>query len=252
MFAKEKQKALFDLSKKLLTAEIATSELAASDQINALSEVIQYHEWRYAVLNDPVISDFEYDTIYKKLEAVEKAFPNLLSPDSPTQRVANDLSGDAVSVAHLTPMLSLDNSYNAEDLKDFDERIKKLTALPEDTDVEYVVEPKFDGGSIALVFENDRLTRGATRGNGKKGEEMTANARAMKSIPLKANFSKYGIRKTELRGEVLIRKDVFEKVNKQREKDGLSIFANPRNAATGGLRMKSAKESSGRGLEAFI
>ncbi len=252
MFTKEKQKALFDLSKKLLTAEIATSELAASDQINALSEVIQYHEWRYSVLNDPVISDFEYDTIYKKLEAAEKAFPNLLSPDSPTQRVANDLSGDAVSVAHLTPMLSLDNSYNAEDLKDFDERIKKLTALPEDAEIEYVVEPKFDGGSIALVFENDRLTRGATRGNGKKGEEMTANARAMKSIPLKANFSKYGIRKTELRGEVLIRKDVFEKVNKQREKDGLSIFANPRNAATGGLRMKSAKESSGRGLEAFI
>ncbi len=252
MFTKEKQKALFDLSKKLLTAEIATSELAASDQINALSEVIQYHEWRYSVLNDPVISDFEYDTIYKKLEAAEKAFPNLLSPDSPTQRVANDLSGDTVSVAHLTPMLSLDNSYNAEDLKDFDERIKKLTALPEDAEIEYVVEPKFDGGSIALVFENDRLTRGATRGNGKKGEEMTANARAMKSIPLKANFSKYGIRKTELRGEVLIRKDVFEKVNKQREKDGLSIFANPRNAATGGLRMKSAKESSGRGLEAFI
>ena len=252
MFTKEKQKALFDLSKKLLTTEIATSALAASDQINALSDVIQYHEWRYSVLNDPVISDFEYDTLYKKLEAAEKAFPDLLSPDSPTQRVANDLSGDAVSVAHLTPMLSLDNSYNAADLKDFDERIKKLTALPDDADIEYVVEPKFDGGSIALVFENDRLTRGATRGNGQKGEEMTANARAMKSIPLKANFSKYGIRKTELRGEVLIRKDVFEKVNKQREKDGLSIFANPRNAATGGLRMKSAKESSARGLEAFI
>ena len=252
MFAKEKQKALFDLSKKLITTEIATSESAASDQINALSEAIQYHEWRYSVLNDPVISDFEYDTLYKKLEAAEKAFPNLLSPDSPTQRVANDLSGDAVSVAHLTPMLSLDNSYNAADLADFDERIKKLTALPEGAEVEYVVEPKFDGGSIALVFENDRLTRGATRGNGKKGEEMTANARAMKSIPLKANFSKYGIRRTELRGEVLIRKDVFEKVNKQREKDGLSIFANPRNAATGGLRMKSAKASSARGLEAFI
>jgi len=252
MFTKEKQKALFDLSKKLLTTEIAANELAASDQVTALSEVVQYHEWRYSVLNDPVISDFEYDTLYKKLEAIEKAFPNLLSPDSPTQRVSNDLSGDAVSVAHLTPMLSLDNSYNAEDLKDFDERVKKLTALPVDTEIEYVVEPKFDGGSIALVYENNRLTRGATRGNGKKGEEMTANARAMKSIPLKANFSKYGIQKTELRGEVLIRKDIFEKVNKQRAKDGQTIFANPRNAATGGLRMKSAKESSERGLEAFI
>jgi len=252
MFAKEKQKALFDLSKKLLTTDNATNELAASDQVTALSEVVQYHEWRYSVLNDPVISDFEYDTLYKKLEALEKAFPNLLSLDSPTQRVANDLTGDAESVAHLTPMLSLDNSYNAEDLKDFDERIKKLTAIAEDADIEYVVEPKFDGGSIALVYENDRLVRGATRGNGKKGEEMTHNARAMKSIPMKANFSKYGIQKTELRGEVLIRKDIFEKVNKKREKDGLSIFANPRNAATGGLRMKSAKESSERGLEAFI
>ena len=252
MFAKEKQKQLFDLSKSLLKAATATSELAASDQVNALSEVIPYHEWRYSVLNDPVISDFEYDTLYKKLEALEKAFPNLLSLDSPTQRVANDLTGDAPSVAHLTPMLSLDNSYNAEDLKDFDERVKKLTNLSEDTDIEYVVEPKFDGGSIALVYENDRLTRGATRGNGVKGEEMTHNARAMKSIPMKANFSKHGIRKTELRGEVLIRKDVFEKVNKRREKEGLAVFANARNAATGGLRMKSAKKSSDRGLEAFI
>ncbi len=252
MFAKEKQKTLFNLSKELLKTDTATNELAASDQVNALSEVVQYHEWRYSVLNDPVISDFEYDTLYKKLEALESAFPNLLSPDSPTQRVANDLTEDAQSVAHLTPMLSLDNSYNAEDLKDFDERIKKLTATAEDADIEYVVEPKFDGGSIALVYENDRLVRGATRGNGKKGEEMTHNARAMKSIPMKASFSKYGIQKTELRGEVLIRKDVFEKVNKQREKEGQSIFANPRNAATGGLRMKSAKKSSARGLEAFI
>ncbi len=252
MFAKEKQKTLFNLSKELLTTDVATNELAASDQINALSEVVQYHEWRYSVLNDPVISDFEYDTLYKKLEALENAFPDLLSPDSPTQRVANDLTGNAQSVAHLTPMLSLGNSYNPEDLKDFDKQIKKLTAIAEDADIEYVVEPKFDGGSIALVYENDRLVRGATRGNGKKGEEMTHNARAMKSIPMKANFSKYGIQKTELRGEVLIRKDIFEKVNKKRAKDGLSIFANPRNAATGGLRMKSAKESSTRGLEAFI
>ncbi|MEM6317019.1 MAG: NAD-dependent DNA ligase LigA, partial [Bacteroidota bacterium] len=252
MFSNEKQKQLFDLSKKLINEAVATSELLASDQVNALTEVVQYHEWRYSVLNDPVISDFEYDTLYKKLEALETAFPALLSPDSPTQRVANDLTEDAASIAHLTPMLSLDNSYNAEDLKDFDERIKKLTGIAEDQPIEYVVEPKFDGGSIALVYENNRLVRGATRGNGKLGEEMTANARAMKSIPLRADFSKYGIQKTELRGEVLIRKDVFEKINQQRAKDGLTLFANPRNAATGGLRMKSAKESSGRGLEAFI
>jgi len=153
---------------------------------------------------------------------------------------------------HLTPMLSLDNSYNAEDLKDFDERIKKLTALPEDAAIAYVVEPKFDGGSIALVYENDQLVRAATRGNGVKGEEMTANARTMKSVPLKANLSKKGIQKAELRGEVLIRKDNFDAINKNREAAGLSVFANPRNAATGGLRMKDPKEAAKRGLEAFI
>jgi DNA ligase (NAD+) len=252
MYNKKNQKQLFDLSKTLLQAANATSASDAANQIKSLIEVVQYHEWRYAVLNDPVISDFEYDSLFKKLEALEKAYPQLLSLDSPTQRVANDLTEDAASVAHLTPMLSLDNSYNAEDLKDFDERIKKLLALAETADVEYVVEPKFDGGSIALVYENDRLTRGATRGNGKEGEEMTANARAMKSIPLTAAFSEHGIHKTELRGEVLIRKDIFDKINEQRAKAGASLFANPRNAATGGLRMKSAKESSERGLEAFI
>ncbi len=252
MFSKQKQKQLFDLSKGLLDTPLASSVAAAKTQMGYLTEVIEYHEWRYAVLNQPVISDFEYDTLYKKLEALEAAFPALLSLDSPTQRVSNDLAPDAISVAHLTSMLSLDNSYNAEDLKAFDERVKKLTELPEEADVEYVVEPKFDGGSIALVYENNRLVRGATRGNGQLGEEMTANARAMRSIPLKANFSKYGIQKAELRGEVLIRKDVFEKINKKRTAAGLPLFANPRNAATGGLRMKDARESSERGLEAFI
>ena len=252
MHSKEKQRQLFELSKDLLDAPLANTSVAAKTQMEELIEVIEYHEWRYAVLNQPVISDFEYDSLYKKLEALEATFPSLLSPDSPTQRVSSDLAGDAISVAHLAPMLSLDNSYNANDLKDFDERVKKLTELPETADVEYVVEPKFDGGSIALVYENNRLARGATRGNGQKGEEMTANARAMRSIPLKADFLKFGIQKVELRGEVLIRKDIFEKINKKRTEEDLPLFANPRNAATGGLRMKDARESSERGLEAFI
>ena len=252
MYSKEKQRQLFDLSKQLLKAARATDELNAAAQIEELRAVIVYHEWRYSVLNNPVVSDFEYDTLYKKLEAIEQAFPTLLRPNSPTQRVSNELTEDMDAVAHLTPMLSLDNSYNAEDLKDFDERIKKLTALSEDTDIAYVVEPKFDGGSIALVYENDQLVRAATRGNGVKGEEMTANARTMKSVPLKANLSKKGIQKAELRGEVLIRKDNFDAINKKREEAGLSVFANPRNAATGGLRMKDPKEAAKRGLEAFI
>ena len=190
MFSKEKKKKLFDLSKKLLTTSVVTAESAARNQISTLSEVIQYHEWRYSVLNDPVISDFEYDSLYKKLESLEKAFPNLLSRDSPTQRVSNDLTEDALSVTHLIPMLSLGNSYNEEDLKDFDERVKKLTDLPEDSEIEYVVEPKFDGGSIALIYEKNRLVRGTTRGNGIMGEEMTANARAMKSHSINSRFLK--------------------------------------------------------------
>lgn len=252
MYTKEKQRQLFKKSKQLLKADTANNELEATAQVEELRGVITYHEWKYAVLNDPVISDFEYDTLYKKLEALESSFPSLLTKDSPTQRVANDLTSDLESVAHLTPMLSLGNSYNAEDLISFDERIKKLTELEEGTDVEYVVEPKFDGGSIALVYENDRLVRAATRGNGVKGEEMTANARTMRSIPLVANLSQHGIHKAEMRGEVLIRKDNFDTINKDREAAGKSIFANPRNAATGGLRMKDPKEAAKRGMEAFI
>lgn len=252
MYNKDKQQQLFQLSKRLLQEEVASTDTAAADQIEELYKVIPYHEWRYYILNEPVISDVEYDNLYKKLEKLENNFPTLQSPDSPTQRISNDLTEDAPQVPHLTPMLSLDNSYNAEDLQDFDQRVKKLTELPEEESISYVVEPKFDGGSIALVYENNRLVRGATRGNGIMGEEMTANARAMKSIPLRVRFSDYDIEKVELRGEVVIRKDVFDEINKKRATAGLSIFANPRNAATGGLRMKSAKESSERGLEAFV
>ena len=252
MYDKKQQRKLYDLSKRLLKTEVANNSLEATAQATDLRSVIVYHEWKYAVQNDPVISDFEYDTLYKKLEALEANFPDLVSPDSPTQRVANDLSTDLSSVAHLTPMLSLDNSYNAADLKSFDERIRKLTGLTEEAEIEYAVEPKYDGGSIALVYENNRLVRAATRGNGVKGEEMTANARTLKSIPLSADLKAHGIHKAELRGEVLIRKDNFDKINQRREAEGLSVFANPRNAATGGLRMKDPKEAAKRGLEAFV
>ncbi|MEL6922585.1 MAG: NAD-dependent DNA ligase LigA [Bacteroidota bacterium] len=251
-YSTEAQRRLFDLSKKLLNANNADDPNSAREQVQSLHETIVYHEWRYYVLNDPVVSDFEYDQLYKKLEALETQFPELLSNDSPTQRVSNDLTESFNSVAHLVPMLSLDNSYNAEDLLDFDKQIKKLTQLPEETAIEYCVEPKFDGGSIALVYEKDLLTRGATRGNGTLGEEMTNNAKAIRSIPMRAAFSAYDIQKVELRGEVLIRKDIFKKMNTAREQEGLSLFANPRNTASGGLRMKDPKEVAKRGLEAFI
>jgi len=136
-------------------------------------------------------------------------------------------------------MLSLDNSYNGEDLRDFDKQIRKLTGIEEGHVIDYCVEPKFDGGSVGFVYENDKLVRGATRGNGNKGEEMTANAKTLPTMPLSADFSKYGLTKVELRGEAVIHKEVFDKVNLKREEEGKSIFANPRNAAAGGLRTKN-------------
>lgn len=247
MFSSKEQKEKYELSKAMLgTVNISPLE------IEDLRELLKFHEWKYYVQNDPVISDYEYDQLYKKLEALEHVNPELITPDSPTQRVASDLNEDMDPVTHTVPMLSLDNSYNADDLNDFDRQVKKLNNLDPNSPVEYCVEPKFDGGSIALVYENDYLVRGATRGNGTQGEEMTSNAKAMPSIPLKAMFSKLGIVKAELRGEAVIRKDNFDKMNEERAAKGESLFANPRNTAAGGLRMKDPNETRKRGLEAFI
>jgi len=242
-------KALYELSKTYLNGKQNPDEQV---QIQELVKVLHFHEWKYAVQNSPVISDKEYDTLYKILEALEFKYPDQVKPNSPTQRVSSDLSSKFPTVPHLVPMLSLDNSYNLEDLEDFDKRIKKLTGIDIEQDIEYVVEPKFDGGSIALVYEEDQIARGATRGNGVKGDQITANVRTMRSIPLSANFSSKNIAKVELRGEALIRKNTFQSINTQREIDGLEVFANPRNAATGGLRMKDPKQTAQRGIEAFI
>lgn len=237
---------VLELTKKLLSSKVLPEE------IETLKDVILYHERKYYVEDNPIISDFEYDGLYKELVRLETENPGLVSPSSPTQRVSVDLTGDLPSVQHTIPMLSLDNSYNEDDLNAFDQAVKKLCNLPLESDVEYCVEPKYDGGSIALIYENDLLIRAATRGNGILGEEMTANAKALPSIPLKALFSKYGIVKAELRGEALIKKSNFNTINQEREKEGLSLFANPRNAATGGLRTKDANETRRRGIEAFV
>ena len=252
MYSSEEQRTLVQITKMYLTNESPKKNQVLEDQVIDLRKLIAFHEYRYYMLNSPLISDYEYDQLFKQLEHIEADHPHLLRPDSPTQRVSDDLTSDFPSVAHLTPMLSLANSYNAEDLKDWDEQLKRLWNIPEHVDIEYAVEPKFDGGSIALVFEDNMLTRGATRGNGTLGEEMTNNARVIRSIPLRAAFSDVGLFRVELRGEVVIRKDNFEKINQQRAKDGLSLFANARNTATGGLRMKDPKEVAKRGMEAFV
>lgn len=252
MYNKEEHKHLFDLSKAYLDTQNAVRSATPSQQVQELHQLINYHEWRYYVQNDPIISDFEYDHLFKYLEELEEKHPELITNNSPTQRVSNDLIDDFAKVSHLTPMLSLANSYNAEDLKEFDEQIKRLLNMDMDVDIEYVVEPKFDGGSIALVYENDALSRGATRGNGQEGDEITANARVIRSVPLNAEFSRKDVHRVELRGEVVIHKDKFKKINEQRAAEDLTLFANARNTATGGLRMKDPKEVAQRGLEAFL
>jgi DNA ligase (NAD+) len=253
-YTKKEELALQALSKKLLgNAGTATLfEQDAATLVTELREVINYHEYRYARLNDPVISDFEYDSLFKRLQTLEEANPDLVTPDSPTQRVNVDLTEEFQLVKHLVPMLSLDNSYDAEDLIAFDTSIKKLCKLPADEQISYCVEPKYDGGSIALVYENDLLVRAATRGNGAMGDEITSNIKTLSTVPLRAEFSRRGIKRAELRGEALIRKDNFERINSDRAHAGEQVFANPRNAATGALRTKDPNETKRRGLEAFI
>lgn len=246
MYSAENHRQYLELSKKFLDTP------ATLERLKELRDVLVFHERKYYLDNDPLISDFEYDTLYKQLEAIESAYPLFITPDSPTQRVSVDITEEFRKVAHTVPMLSLDNSYNDEDLIDFDKSVKKLAGWDELTEVAYCVEPKYDGGSIALLYENDVLVRAATRGNGVEGEEITPNLKALPTIPLTARFSDEGIAKIEIRGEALIRKDTFETINKNREEQGLALFANPRNAATGGLRTKDPQETRKRGLEAFI
>jgi DNA ligase (NAD+) len=218
-------------------------------QIGALRDALRFHEYRYYILNDPLISDGEYDLLYKALEKLEAADPALVRGDSPTQRVAKGLTKDFPAAAHLVPMLSLDNSYNAEDLIDFDRKARELGGV---SNIEYCVEPKFDGGSISLIYEDDMLVRGATRGDGVEGDDITPNIRQIRSVPLSAPFSKYGLQTVEIRGEVLINKSNFAQYNQQLMEQGLPPLANPRNAASGTLRIKDSAEVARRNLEAFV
>ena len=221
----------------------------SAQEIESLRDVLRFHEYRYYVQNDPLISDAEYDNLYKRLEKVEAEHPDLVSIDSPTQRVGKGLIKDFPKVQHLVPMLSLENSYNADDLLDFDRKARELSGLDE---IEYCVEPKFDGASISLIYENDLLSRGATRGDGVVGDEITPNIKQIRSVPLSAKFGEYGIQQIEIRGEVLMNKNNFKKYNDALIEEGIPPLANPRNAAAGSLRIKDTAEVSRRNLEAFL
>jgi DNA ligase (NAD+) len=240
MYNKEQAQKLQAVTKKLLKEP---------GSLNELRDVLRFHEHRYYVLDEPFISDFEYDKLYKDLESIEAETPELITPDSPTQRVGNSLNKEFVTVPHLVPMLSLENSYNADDLTEWDKRAKKLINTDK---IEYSAEPKYDGASISLIYENDILVRGATRGDGVAGDDVTINLKQIKSIPLSAKFSDYGIKRVEIRGEVLMTRQSFKKYNEHLVEQGVAPLANPRNAASGSLRMKDPMVVRKRSLEAIL
>ncbi|MFC4262858.1 NAD-dependent DNA ligase LigA [Ferruginibacter yonginensis] len=238
-----------DLMAKTAHWQAMQNQHITENNIDELRHVLRFHEYRYYVVNNPLIADYEYDMLYKKLEAFEKANPLFITSDSPTQRVGKGLIKNFAKAQHLVPMLSLDNSYNAADLIDFDRKVKELSGKDV---IEYCVEPKFDGASISLVYENNQLVRGITRGDGEVGDDITPNVHQIKSIPLHANFSQFGIEQIEIRGEVLMNKNNFAQYNQTLIDEGLPPLANPRNAAAGTLRMKDPSIVSKRNLEAFL
>ena len=231
-----------------LLKEIKRNDLPATS-VSLLRTILRFHEYRYYVQNDPLISDTEYDHLYKSLEKIEAENPKIITKDSPTQRVGIGLIKDFPKAQHLVPMLSLENSYNADDLLDWDRKAKELSGLDK---IEYCVEPKFDGASISLIYEDDQLDRGITRGDGETGDDITPNIKQIKSIPLTAAFTSYGIQQIEIRGEVLMNKNSFKKYNDKLIEEGIPPLANPRNAAAGSLRIKDTAVVSKRNLEAFL
>ena len=221
-------------------------------KIEALRDKIRHHECRYYVLDDPEISDQEFDQLMKELQRLEADYPALITPDSPTQRVGGKPREGVVKARHSTPMLSLDNTYNADELRNWERRVHELSGR---TDIEYVCELKLDGMSLALVYEDGRLVHGITRGDGSVGEDVTLNVRTVRSVPL--SISKEKLKKAdippdfEVRGELLMPIAAFKKMNEEREEMGLSIFANPRNATAGTVRQLDASITAQRRLDYF-
>jgi len=219
-------------------------------QIEKLRKEIKRHDYLYYVLNQPEISDYEYDQLLKKLEELEKKYPQLITPDSPTQRVSGEIAKEFKSVKHTIPMLSLENTYSPEEIIEWEKRVKKIL---EGQSCEFVVEPKIDGVSCTILYKNGLLVLGATRGDGETGEDITLNIKTIHSIPLSLReSSKYPVPSIfEVRGEVYIDKNEFEKLNKKLQDNNEITFANPRNAAAGSIRQKDPKVTAERPLKFF-
>ena len=224
---------------------------AVKERLAALRDIVSEHQRRYYVEDRPTVSDAEYDALYRELQDLEAAHPHLVTPDSPTQRVGAEPAEGFESVAHQVPMLSLDNARNADELREFEARLIRLQDESPQP-LSYVVEPKIDGLGVALLYENGDFVRGATRGDGRVGENITQNLRTIRSIPLRLDGELARLSRLEIRGEVYMPRRAFARLNRQLEADGLAPFANPRNAAAGSLRLLDSRITARRPLDIFF
>ena len=221
------------------------------ERIERLREEIDYHNYLYYVLDQPEISDEEYDALMRELKALEAEYPELITPESPTQRVGAPPSDRFGEVPHRVPMLSLDDAFSEEEVLEFEERIRRF--LKTDGSIEYVVEPKMDGLAVELSYERGVLVRGATRGDGFTGEDVTANLRTIRQIPLRLISRHRQVPHIlDVRGEIFMNKEAFHALNEERRREGLPIFANPRNAAAGSLRQLDPGITASRPLDCFF
>ena len=231
---------------------MAPTSKDAEKKIESLREKIRRHEYLYYVLDQPEISDQDFDKLMEQLKGLESEHPELITPDSPTQRVGGKPREGFVKVAHSSPMLSLDNTYSEEELRDWERRVHELSGRVE---IDYVCELKLDGMSLALIYEDGKLTRGVTRGDGSVGEDVTLNVRTVRSVPLSIateKLKKAGLPANfEVRGELLMPTAAFKKLNEERERNGLATFANPRNFTAGTVRQLDANVTAQRPLDFF-
>lgn len=223
------------------------SPAEAKKQIETLADELKQHSYNYYVLAMPAISDFEFDKKLETLAALEKQFPELADPDSPTQKVGGFITKEFKTVKHRWPMLSLGNTYNEQELFDFDQRIRKAIG----DNFEYVCELKFDGLSMSLTYEHGKLVRGVTRGDGVQGDEVTTNVRTIQSIPKKLKEGNYP-EEFEIRGEVFMHLKAFERLNEERIENGEQPYANPRNFASGTIKLQDSAEVAKRPLDCFL
>jgi DNA ligase (NAD+) len=221
--------------------------LDIQQKITQLSKELEEHNYRYYILSNPIVSDYQFDMMLKELQDLEEKHPEFASPNSPTKRVGGDITKEFNTVKHRYPMLSLSNSYSREELVDFENRISKLT----NEKIEYVCELKYDGVAISLNYKNGELVQALTRGDGVQGDDITANVRTIRTIPLKLKGNDYP-EDFEIRGEIFLPREAFDKINEEKKEAGEALLANPRNTASGTLKMQDSAVVAKRGLDCYL